>query len=1171
MPSSLLLTGVPSASALAWELLRAVRASPSGSRWLVIVPDSLAALNLRDDLREWIGNPDAVVFCPALETDLLKNRGPSLLRRSERLQWMNFWFARTLPADLTFQIGIVPLEALAQRLPVGPALFRANTTLNVSSPKDRDQLSQELVDLGYVPANLVESPGQFAVRGSMVDVFPPTVADPIRCELFDDTVQSLRSFDCDTQRRIEDLSAITIGPAREFLLPPQDDDLASARSRIRAAMDEWDWMKADRDAVLERLDQRAFFATIDYWAPLIDPATYEHEGWNDAPADLHVAWFEPRRLQLDPPVVYRDLERNFETARLEGEWVPAASSFLRPETELRTHLQKLSAQSELWLSSDRAPTLTDAPSATVASVIRTHDLLAHQLEAARRDQAAEPFAPLVAALRGWHAEGFRVVMLAPTPSQLERLQFLLSHERIHFKIHPALSDALTTTEPLCGAVGSLNSGFVDPEAKQVFLLDEDIFGARRKRAASKRTRERSAAGVFTGEFALLDLKAGDLIVHDQHGVGRYLGLKTVYFGGVAADLVELEYKDGAKLLVPVTRLDSLHKHSTGSEGAALDRLGGQTWETKKAKVRRELQNLAGELLNLYAQRKMARGPEIQPDKKALDAFAASFAHVETPDQSLAIEHSIQDLHGPKPMDRLVCGDVGYGKTEVALRAAHAALAGGWQVAVLVPTTILAAQHESTFRARLEPLGFKVGGLSRFKSTKEIKKTLGDLAEGSLDVVVGTHRLLSNDVRFKKIGLLVVDEEQRFGVVHKEKIKRLRANLHILTLTATPIPRTLNMALSGLREISIISTPPVDRLSIRTHIVRKKPSVIQDAIENELKRGGQVFYLHNRIQTMEREVDELTRILPGVKMDAVHGQMDEKILEGKMIDFYEGRTQVLVTTAIIESGLDIPNANTLIVDRADSFGLAQLYQIRGRVGRSAVRAHAYFLLPESGDITVDAEERLSVLETFQDLGSGFHIASHDLEIRGAGDLLGDSQSGHIQALGIDAYLELLQEAVAEAKGDPVEHESEPDISLGIDTTIPATYIPEVGLRLMFYRKLATAQGESDIDHLELELEDRFGPRPESVKTLGAVMKTRCQLKRLRVTSLSAGKAGCSLTFDPSTPVDPAKIVAHLKRYPTLFHLHPDGKLLIKRPEEGSDTWTLMRSIDGALTLLESWCG
>ena len=1140
--------GYPNLSSIAWDFLR----SRTENRSFVLVPDARIAHEFREACEALDPDLETHLLSP-LETDLLRNRGPSLQRRMDRISFFTQAFA--VPPNKTRRLFIVCADAGFQR--AAPASFWKTETLYVKEglPLSRTQLADRLVDLGYLSSELVESASQYALRGSIVDVFPPTSQHPIRIELFDDTVQSIRSFQKDSQRRIDDLKECWIPPCREFVFPTGPTQLADIRSRLRKVLDSENWDKPERDSFLDRIDQKSFFSTIDYWASLL--------AGESAPAKLSLPPFdaiiESAAIHHTQTIAHSGMEKDFLAARVEGEWVPPSSLFL-----LDDGASLNGANSEALHFSER---VLDASSTNAK--ISGHARLADQLHAARATSSGQAFTALLESLRAWTQDGLRVFLTSPSTAQLERLLFVLGEYGLHFRIFPSFAEAVATDDPVVGVITDLAQGFIDPARKTVFLADEEIFGLQKKRAHKKKAEgNKTAASAFSGDLLLLDLKIGDLVVHDEHGIGRYLGMKSMNLGGIQAELVEIEYRESTKLLLPVTRLALLQKFSSGAGGvsdAPLDRLGGQSWEQKKSKAKQALKSIAGELLHLYSQRSMAVGPRIQPDPKTIEEFAATFAYTETRDQEQAIQSCLEDLRGPRPMDRLLCGDVGYGKTEVSVRAAHAAVVAGYQVAVLVPTTILASQHELTFKKRFEPLGYKVESLSRFKSTKQVKEALARLKSGELSIIVGTHKLLGAEVGFTKLGLLVIDEEQRFGVTHKEKIKRLKTSVHVLSMTATPIPRTLNMAMSGLKELSVITTPPQDRLSVRTHIAKKKPELIRDAIESELKRGGQVFYVHNRVQTILQEVEEIQALVPYAKVGFVHGQLDEEAIEARMIEFYEGRIQVLVATSIIESGLDVPNANTLIVDRADTFGLAQLYQIRGRVGRSSQRAYAYFLIPAKYNVTSDAEERLAVLESYQELGSGFHIASHDLEIRGAGDFLGRAQSGQIAAIGFDAYMELLQEAVAELKGEAVEHKIEPEINLPLSTIIPDPYIPETGLRLMFYRKLAASESEHDVDAIEKELEDRFGSLPESVRNLCGVMRIKCQLARLGVRVLNAGKNGYSLVFDPSTPVSPRKLVEAVGRYPTHFQISPDGKLLLKKPTSDD----MMRGIEGALSLLESW--
>jgi transcription-repair coupling factor (superfamily II helicase) len=1147
---------LPHATAAAWELFQQLKLAPPGGAKVVIVPNNTWAFELRDECAIFFDRASLNVL-PPLETDLLRNRGPSATRRVDRIR------AACALAGLGQENGhtpivFVPVASLLQPLLSKSFLTRHAQTLTMGATQDRDVLVDSLIHMGYVASELVEKPGDVAVRGSIVDVFSPQLDSPVRIEFDGDQIQSLRSFHPATQRRQQDLDAALLVPCREFVYGECDQNLL--RGTLRAHLDDQDWIKADRDAFLARIEQQSYFATLDFWWRFFD------EGERHWTEHFSIAAaVEPHTLQTDLMLASKEQTRDFETAKVEGEWVPSAQRFLEPLEAAQSALTRLLASADVGLST--------RPSQDASSIVGI-EATSHRMLANRQDPRELPMQAWADQLKTWDAEQTLVFFSGATLGSVERLNFLLAPYGTQFKETPTFCEAqaaLTGGAMRAAFPQPLHDGFIDRDRKTVVLSDESIFGTRKKKSSrNSRSREREFKDAFSSDLSFLDLKTSDFVTHKEHGIGRYLGLKVLNFGGVPNELVEIEYRDGTKLFLPVTRLSLLQKHSAGSSDASLDKLGGQTWETKKSKVRKELRSIAGELLHLYSMRAMARGPEIRPKDSDIQAFAATFAYQETPDQEKAIEVCLKNLQGPQPMDRLLCGDVGYGKTEVALRAAHAVVSAGLQVAILAPTTILAAQHEATFKKRLGALGIRCEGLSRFKSTQEVKATLAAVADGAVQVVVGTHKVLGQDVKFKNLGLLVIDEEQRFGVGHKERIKQLRTNVHVLSMTATPIPRTLHLAMSGLKDLSIITTPPQDRLSVRTHIARKKSALVKEAIETELKRGGQVFYVHNRVQTMPKELEFLNPLLPpNTSVQFVHGQMNEDDIERRMIDFYEGRTQVLLTTAIIESGLDVPNANTLIVDRSDMFGLAQLYQLRGRVGRSTERGYAYLLIPEQGQITADAEERLAVLENYQELGSGFHIASHDLDIRGSGDILGRNQSGHVSALGFDAYVELLEEAISELKGEQLERTIEPDIKLDIDTTIPDGFVPEIGLRLMFYRKLSAASDEAEIDDIEKDLDDRFGSLPASVKNLVGVMKIKIALRKLGVTALSAGKAGFSVSFDSQTPVSAKKMVAAVSRYPKHFQVNPDGRLLIRRHDEMDGPEKMLRGIEIALKEVDSW--
>jgi transcription-repair coupling factor (superfamily II helicase) len=728
------------------------------------------------------------------------------------------------------------------------------------------------------------------------------------------------------------------------------------------------------------------------------------------------------------------------------------------------------------------------------------------------------FAQLTEALGRWRAEGFTVRLVVADEHQAEHLRQIL---RDHDAEVP-IAGAIDAPESPAIVVGECSAGIAISAVGLVLLTEAEIFGARRRALRRPKYQRGAALTAFT------DLAVGDLVVHEDHGIGRYLGLRTMSVGDREGDFLLLEYSEGGRLYVPVERLDLVSKYLGGDEGAAkLDRMGGASWQRVKESVRAALREMAEGLLKLYAQRAVAEGHPFTADSPWQREFEAAFRFEETPDQLRAIEEVKRDMQTGRPMDRLVAGDVGYGKTEVALRAAFKAVGDGYQVAVLVPTTVLAQQHWSTFSDRFGPFPAKVELLSRFRSPKEQRAVVEGLRQGTVDVVIGTHRLLSKDVAFKNLGLMIVDEEHRFGVAHKERMKQLRASVDVLALTATPIPRTLYMSLSGVRDMSVIETPPLDRLPIETVVRRFSKAVIKEALERELQRGGQVFFVHNRVQSLTSMTRFIQELVPDARVIMGHGQMNERELEATMVRFVSGQADILVSTAIVESGLDIPSSNTIIINRADRFGLAQLYQLRGRVGRERLQAFCYLLVPADGRVDDEAQRRLRALQELTELGSGFKLALRDLEIRGAGNLLGAEQHGHIAAVGYDLYSKLLAEAVQELRGDRTGVAVEPVISVSVEGFLPEEYVPEVNQRLAFYKRLAGAAGDDELADLRAELQDRFGPLPEPAEQLVDIVRIRIAARALGVERVEAGEGKAVITFSPGTSIEPQRLVAAIQ--------------------------------------------
>jgi len=763
------------------------------------------------------------------------------------------------------------------------------------------------------------------------------------------------------------------------------------------------------------------------------------------------------------------------------------------------------------------------------------------------------FAQLTEELSGWRREGFRVRLVAADAHQAEHLRQILREHGLEAVNAPDLG----TADGLAVVVGECSSGFAIPALGLIVLTEAEMFGARRRTLRRPKYQRGSPITAFT------DLAVGNLVVHDDHGIGRYLGLRTMHVGDRAGDYLLLEYAEANQLYLPVERLDLISKYLGGDATAArLDRLGGASWQRVKESVRAALREMAEELLKLYARRAVAEGHAFAADTAWQREFEAAFRFEETADQLRAIADVKQDMEAGRPMDRLVAGDVGYGKTEVALRAAFKTVADGMQVAVLVPTTVLAQQHWATFAERFAAFPVRVELLSRFRSPAEQKAVVEGLRAGTVDVVLGTHRLLSQDVSFKKLGLLIVDEEHRFGVAHKERLKQFRAAVDVLALTATPIPRTLYMSLSGVRDMSVIETPPLDRLPVETMIRRFSKAVIREALERELRRGGQVFFVHNRVQSLPSMVRLLGELVPDARLVMAHGQMRERELEAAMVKFVSGQADVLVSTAIIESGLDIPASNTIIVNRADRFGLAQLYQLRGRVGRERQQAFCYLLIPADGRVDEQAQRRLRVLQELTELGSGFKLALRDLEIRGAGNLLGAQQHGHIAAVGFDLYSKLLAEAVRELNGEPTAATVEPVVSVNVEGFLPEDYVSEVNQRLALYKRLAGAHTEGEVADLRVELADRFGPLPGPAEQLLDIVRIRVAARVLGVERIEAGAGRALVTFAPSTSLDPQRLVGAIQG--------SRGRLQMKREftleaSIGRGEWPSVR--DSLLALLD----
>lgn len=1062
-----------------------------------------------------------------------------------------------MAVGLPWQFLVTTASALARR--VVPANLLAGAGIRVEREGDFDvgTVAAQLVGSGYLRVPVVEDPGSFAVRGGIVDVWPPAEPRPLRIELYGDLVASLRHFEPDEQRTIAEVDQAWLSPAREAILTPAT--VARARTAVRAICDAVNFPSTRaRQLVEDVADGKVFFGAEGFL-----PAFSELVSLYDTLPTDTVLVVDEGSLVLK--ALREELERAEagEAARASLPHFPRSCLFLGAEELYQGLHSRATAVTHrggvVGTAGARSLDELDCVGMDTASLaVQSQDELTAAIKATRSAAGREgALDPLVHRIQSWTDAGLEVVITARVATQANRLATLLTHRGVALQqTNGSAAGEEAEEEPTVQGLrprpghaaavrlvtGTLARGAVAPASGFVLLTEEEIFGARAHRQPPVRRSPRAV---------LEDLRAlspGDFVVHVEHGVGKYVGLERRQIGQNILELLVVEYV-GGRLFLPVYRLNQLQKHSGGEGAPRLDRLGGLSFAKTKARVQGRVREMADGLLRLYAERSALRKQPLPPMDDEYAAFEATFPYEETRDQAVAIQEVLEDLGREKVMDRLVCGDVGFGKTEVALRAAFRNVMAGRQVALLCPTTVLAQQHYLTFTRRLADYPIEVRALSRFQSKEAIKNTVQGLRKGSVDIVIGTHRLLSKDVHFNKLGLLIVDEEQRFGVVHKERIKQLRASVDALTLSATPIPRTLQMAIGGLRDLSLITTPPVDRRAIRTITSRNDDHILREAIERELQRGGQVFYVFNRVEGLHERAAHLQELFPSARIAVAHGQQDEALLEKTMLRFVAGEDDILVCTAIIESGIDIPRANTMIIDRADLFGLAQLYQLRGRVGRASERAYCYLLVPPPSKLTDDARSRIEALERYASLGSGFQIATLDLELRGAGEVLGAEQSGLTAAVGFDLFCQMLEDATRELQGGTVVQEVEPELSVDVEALLPESYVEEVGVRLSLYKRLASAVNEEEVGTIAAEMEDRFGSAPREAQALVDLMRIKTELRRLRVLAMEATTLRVSLHLRDDTPLDPRRVGELVGRNRSFYQLSPDGRLIRRaKPDE-----------------------
>ncbi|MCD9087652.1 transcription-repair coupling factor [Stenotrophomonas sp. SY1] len=1158
-----------STTALAWHVARAAQAH--GKPLLLVTRDNQTAHQTVSDLETLLGsdaNALPVVPFPDWETLPYDQFSPHPDIISQRLAALH-----RLPT-LSRGIVVVPVQTLLQRLAPLSYIVGSSFDLKVGQRLDMDAEKRRLEGAGYRNVAQVMDPGDFAVRGGLLDVYPMGRQAPLRIELLDEDIDSIREFDPESQRSLDKVDAVKMLPGRE--VPVDEVSLAKVLTTLRERFD----VDTRRSPLYQDLKAGVLPSGIEYFLPLFFNKTatlfdYLPEGFltvvGTGVADASEAFwlqtnsrYEQRRHDIERPLL------------------PPEEIYQSPDS-LREQFNK-QPRVEVWPA--------EHPRINEAQALGDQPL--PPLPVAAKD------APAGQALKSF-IENYpgRVLIAADSPGRREALLEVLQAADLRPPVIANFNAFLPS--PLGGSgpegpdggtgadgkskrslsptplpegeglvrfaitVAPLDDGFALSEPPMAVLTERQLFPERAGHARRTRRAGREPEAIIRD---LGELTEGAPIVHEDHGVGRYRGLIAMDVGGMPGEFLEIEYAKGDRLYVPVAQLHLISRYSGASpETAPLHSLGGEQWAKAKRKAAEKVRDVAAELLEIQARRQARAGLALDIDRAMYEPFAAGFPFEETPDQQAAIDATLRDLQSSQPMDRVVCGDVGFGKTEVAVRAAFAAASGGKQVAVLVPTTLLAEQHYRNFRDRFADYPLKVEVLSRFKSTKEIKAELEKVAEGTIDVIIGTHRLLQPDVKFKDLGLVIVDEEQRFGVRQKEALKAMRANVHLLTLTATPIPRTLNMAMAGLRDLSIIATPPPNRLAVKTFITAWDNAQLREAFQRELSRGGQLYFLHNDVESMGRMQRELSELVPEARIGVAHGQMPERELEKVMLDFQKQRFNVLLASTIIESGIDIPNANTIIINRADKFGLAQLHQLRGRVGRSHHRAYAYLVVPpDKRSISADAHKRLEAIASMDELGAGFTLATHDLEIRGAGELLGEDQSGQMAEVGFSLYTELLERAVRSIRTgklpdlDAGEVPRGAEVELHVPALIPEDYLPDVHTRLTLYKRISSARDSIALRELQVEMIDRFGLLPDAVKHLFAIAELKLQANALGIRKLELGENGGRIVFEAKPDIDPMAVIQLIQKQPKLYQMDGPDKLRIKHPlPESADRFNAARAL------------
>lgn len=1069
---------------------------------------------------------------------------------------------------------VLPLAALTQKVMPRVVFEDYTRTIAIGDLLSRDALAEKLILGGYRLEILAEEIGEFGVRGHVVDIFPPTASTPFRLEFFGDELESIRRFDPASQRSIQEVVDFVLAPAGELMLSEARKQKAIRNIRIRA--DELELPRLVRDRLTEMIGQNLVSSINPLLLPLFYHSGNETARPDDFPLSSFFDFIPPQSLLIlnDPPVMARGLEqienaldRFLLKARSEDRFFLERDASHISGEQLRAQCERFQRILLHGLPLDAGADWFAGPSSLSALRFQVDTALGLQPGVPSGYEEAGRLAPLAERIRAWLNDEYRLIFVCAGAEEFRRMTQLFLHYRlpVHAETLPFFEgmNRRTRSGQIVIREGRISGSFLDPGLKLLIASDEEIFGKKTHIKKWRPVRE----GFFLKSFG--ELKEGDFVVHTEHGIGLYRGLQKLAVAGVENDFLLLEYLDGDKLYLPVDRLDQIQRY-LGSDGRPpkVDRLGGVSWDAVKERVKKSIREVAEELVAVYAAREVTeRSPFLPPDR-LYEEFSASFEYEETPDQAKAIEDVHLDMNDARPMDRLVCGDAGFGKTEVALRASFRAVMDGRQTAVLVPTTILAEQHHQTFSKRLGEYPIRVEVLNRFKTKAQQQKILEGLHRGTVDIVIGTHRLLQKDVQFRDLGLLIIDEEQRFGVSHKEKFKKLRTLVDVLTLTATPIPRTLHMSLIGIRDLSIINTPPADRQAVKTHVVEFNEDIIQEAIRDELARDGQVFFLHDRVKSIYTMARFVEKLVPEANVGIVHGQMKPNEIEDSMARFIRRETNVLVCTSIIGSGLDIPTANAIIINRADRFGLGQLYQIRGRVGRAKEQAAAYLLVPKGAMLSRDATRRLQAIMEFSEPGSGFRIAANDLDIRGGGNLLGMSQSGHVSAVGYELYTELMEKTIRELRGEPApEDEIRPEISLGLSAFIPAAYMTDEHQRLVTYKRLSMAATEQELSDIREELTDLYGFVPPEADHLFEAIRIKHLLKTIKAKKMGYDGKTLFVFFHEKSPVDPVRLIELSRKKFKGMRLTPNYKLYLPLPGLAGDA-VIRQAKDLLLALSQS---